>query len=489
MTDGEVRDIGSRRQLLIDDYVIASTRNLKRTFHAARKHGEPVMVPEHPWEGVGTARWPSVLMFGDVVRDEEGRYRMWYTTCTDDMEGGQHDVLYATSEDGLHWHKPLDLGIIEYEGSGANNLLIKNASAQTVMKVDEEVDPSRRYRLLTFDRNVHAYAWRFSADGLHWGEPVGIPALAGKGMCDNLNGAYDDTRGRYVIAVKMFDNTYEHPVIGRLPGPGFRRWFMTTSPDGIECTPLVEMPDLIDEVDRRLYIEGERRSALNTYGISLYAYHGVYLGIQWLFRVADTGGFYACHGGPMDGRLVFSRDAEEQWLIPTREFVLPRGRKGEWDWGMVCGIANRPVLNPEGNEWWYYYGGWNYGHGIGERRACVGLATFRVDGFASIDSLDTEGVLETAPLRFSGRELKLNLDASGQDTVGTRNYARVEVLEAEGSAVRGFRLDDCDPIREDSVGHTVTWNGSSDVSDLAEHEVRLRVHLKGAELYAFQFTN
>ena len=485
---GPTRDIGSRRQLLIDDYVIASTHNLKRTFHTARKHGEPVMVPEYPWEGVGTAPWESVFLFGDVIRDDsEAQYRMWYTTAKKDMKGGQHDVLYATSRDGVRWHKPLDLDIVERDGSGANNLLIEDASVQTVLEIATEPDPRKRYQLLTYDRNVNAYAWRYSPDGLHWGEPVRIPALAGDGMCDNLNGAYDDTRGRYVIAVKKFDNTYEHPVVGRLPGPGFRRWFMTTSRDGIECDPLVEMPGLIDEVDKRLYIEGERCRGLNTYGISMHAYHGVYLGLQWFFRVADSEGFYACHGGPMDGRLLFSREPKEQWLIPTREFVLPRGRKGEWDWGMICGIANRPVLSPGGDEWWYYYGGWSFGHGICQRRACIGLATLRVDGFASIDSLDTDGVLETVPLRFSGRELRLNVNATGQDTEGTPNYALVEMLDAEGNAIEGHAKGDCDAIHVDNVDHTVTWSGNSDVSALAGHEVRLRIYLRGAELYAFQF--
>ncbi len=48
-----VRDIGTRRQLFIDDYLIDSMENLKRSFHAAEKHDSPVMVPEHPREGVG----------------------------------------------------------------------------------------------------------------------------------------------------------------------------------------------------------------------------------------------------------------------------------------------------------------------------------------------------------------------------------------------------------------------------------------------------
>ena len=483
-----VRDIGSRRQLLIDDHVIASTSSLKRSFHPAKKHGPPVIVPEHPWEGVGTADWPSVFLFGDVIWDEEMKlYRMWYTTATKDMEGGQHTVLYATSKDGVRWKKPLDLGTVKYKGSGKNNILIQNTSVQSVVRVDDEPDPEKRYKLLTYDRNVHAYAWYYSADGLHWGEPVIIPALQGEGMFDNLNVAYDDVRGLYVIAVKKFDNRYRHPVVGRLPGPGFRRWFMTTSRDGINCTPLVEMPDLIDGIDKHLYLDGERCGALNTYGISMHAYHGVYLGIQWFFRVSDIKGFYNCHGGPMDGRLLFSRDPKQQWRIPTREFVLPRGRKGEWDWGMACGVANRPVLSPKGDEWWYYYGGWDGGHGTSTRRACIGLAKFRVDGFASVDSFGTEGVLTTAKLTFAGKTLVLNVDASGKDTTGAKHYARVELLDAKGKVIEGYAKDDCDPIHANSVNRTVTWNGKSDVSALAGRVIRMKLYLRGAELYAFQF--
>jgi len=81
-----IRDIGTRRQLFVDDYLIASMENLKRSFHSAEKHGPPVIVPEHPWEGVGTAPWPSVYLFGDVIWDEEDKiYRMWYTSATKDM--------------------------------------------------------------------------------------------------------------------------------------------------------------------------------------------------------------------------------------------------------------------------------------------------------------------------------------------------------------------------------------------------------------------
>jgi hypothetical protein len=461
-------------------------KNLKRSFHPAVKHGPPVMVPEYPWEGVGTAPWSSVYLFGDVIWDEEEQiYRMWYTSATKDVKG-QHSTLYATSKDGINWHKPLNLGIVMYEGSGANNILIQNCGVANVLKVREEPDPNKRYQLFVYDRNVNAYAWRFSADGLHWGEPVVVEAL--KGMYDFGNVAYDETTRMYVLTVKeKHSETYRHPILGKHPGVKFRHWFMTTSKDTVHWTPLVDMLGDFDEMDKVLYMEGEGCAMLNTYGISLFAYHGVYLGIQWVFRITDTGGFWNCNGGPMDGRLLFCREWTKPWQVPSREFVVPRGRKGEWDWGMICGIANRPVRNRQGDEWWYYYGGWDGGHGTSNRRACIGIAKFRVDGFASIDTFGTEGVLRTTNLKFVGNKLKLNADASGEDTTGVKNYIRGELLDEAGRVIEGYSQSDCDSIHVDSVDHVVTWRGNSDLSKLAGRVISVKLYMKGAELYALQF--
>ncbi|MFC1596499.1 HEAT repeat domain-containing protein [Planctomycetota bacterium] len=482
----DVRNIASRRQLFIDDYLIASTQNLKRSFHPAQKHPSPVMVPEHPWEGVDTAPWPSVYLFGDVLWDEDQKiYRMWYTSATEDAKG-QHNVLYATSTDGVRWHKPLDLGIVQYEGSGRNNILIQNCSAENVLRVDDEPDAKKRYQLFTYDRNVNAYAWRFSPDGLHWSEPRPVPMLAG--MYDMGNVAYDDTRGTYVMAVKKHhSDTYRHPVLGKHPGVRFRRWLMTTSEDTVDWTPPIDLLGDFDELDKTLYMGGEGCAMLNTYGLSLHAYHGVYLAVQWMFRITDAEGFWNCHGGPMDGRLLFSRDSSKAWQIPTREFVIPRGPKGDWDWGMICGVANRPVKSPDGSQWWYYYGGWDGGHGTSRRRACVGIAKFRVDGFASLDTFGTEAVLTTTKLKFTGDKLLLNVDASGKNTADEKNFARVELTDADGGPLEGHTQDDCDPIHVNSVDHVVTWRGTSDVSKLAGRVIRVKIHMKGAELYALQF--
>jgi hypothetical protein len=342
--------------------------------------------------------------------------------------------------------------------------------------------------MFTYDRNIDAYAWRYSPDGIRWGDPVPIPVL--KGMFDIGNVDYDADSGKYVLAIKEgHSSDYDHPVLGKHPEINFRHWLFSTSVDGLNWTPLVDMLGDFDETDRRLYMEGENCSMLNTYGISINAYHGLYIGLQWMFRITDPAGFWNCHGGPMDGRLLVSRDWGKPWQIPSREFLLPRGKKGDWDWGMICGISNRPVLSPDGREWWYYYGGWTHGHGISERTACIGLAKFRVDGFASIDSLDTEGFLTTRRLTFAGNRLLLNVDASGEDSVGNENYAIVELLNSRGDVIEGYSRESCDIITTDEVNREVTWRGEFDISQLEGREIRARIYLKGAELYAIQFTH
>ena len=413
-------------------------------------------------------------------------YKMWIYRGHEGYARGQHSSLYATSKDGIHWHKPLDLGIVKYNGSGANNMLLRNSSVENVIRRDDLSDPEKRYQFFTFDRNINSYAWRFSADGIHWGKPRAVPLL--QGMYDGANVAYDETREIYVMAVKAtHSSTYVHPVLGKHPQVYFRHWHMTTSKDTVNWTPLVDMLGDFDELDKTLYMKGEHCTMLNDYGVSLYAYHGVYLGIQWMFRITDATALGGLNGGPMDGRLVFSREWNKPWQIPTREFMIPHGNKGEWDWGMICGVANRPVVSPDGKEWWYYYGGWDGDHGIVSRRACIGLAKFRVDGFASIDSLGTEGSFTTPALKFTGGALKLNVDATGADVAGAKNYVRVELLDAGGKPLKGFSKSDCDPIHDNDVNRTVTWKGKNSVSELAGKIVRMKIYVRGAEVYAFQF--
>ena len=59
--------------------------------------------------------------------------------------------------------------------------------------------------------------------------------------------------------------------------------------------------------------------------------------------------------------------------------------------------------------------------------------------------------------------------------------------DAEGKALPGFALDDCEETFGDSIEREVAWKAGKDVSALAGKAVRLRFVLKDADVFAYRF--
>ena len=87
----------------------------------------------------------------------------------------------------------------------------------------------------------------------------------------------------------------------------------------------------------------------------------------------------------------------------------------------------------------------------------------------------------TKPLTFSGTQLEINYSTSAAGQM------RVELQDADGNALPGFALADCEPISGDQISRGVTWKGGSDVSALAGKPVTLRFEMSDADLFAIQF--
>src|SRR5688572_24931721 len=104
-------EAGPSRYLFLDPAFVREAQGATlRTNPPVRE--DRVMVSDRPWE-------QFMITFYTTVRDEGGRLRMWYI-CRDKEQKG--NLAYAESVDGLNWTKP-ELGISEYEGSTANNLV------------------------------------------------------------------------------------------------------------------------------------------------------------------------------------------------------------------------------------------------------------------------------------------------------------------------------------------------------------------------------
>ncbi len=89
------------RILFIDDAQIASSRDVERKIHPARRyHGNPVVTSDCAWEA-------AEVIVG-TVRKEAERYRMWYHTYATGPGRNGFDPflrslhLYAESADGPH---------------------------------------------------------------------------------------------------------------------------------------------------------------------------------------------------------------------------------------------------------------------------------------------------------------------------------------------------------------------------------------------------
>ena len=84
--------VDHRRQLFLDDEIIASMTRVKREIHPAAKHpANPLIWPDQPWES------KTSVIYGSVIRDGD-TYRMWYHS--------EPGVSYAESDDGIRWIKP-----------------------------------------------------------------------------------------------------------------------------------------------------------------------------------------------------------------------------------------------------------------------------------------------------------------------------------------------------------------------------------------------
>ena len=114
-------EIGSRRQLLVDDTLIERTGGeVELRLHSPVER-EVVFTHDRPWEG-GYSGYNTLFRDGD-------RYRMVYRAAAWPGIGKEPSlsVCLAESRDGIHWVRP-ELGLVEFQGSKKNNIILSGKS-------------------------------------------------------------------------------------------------------------------------------------------------------------------------------------------------------------------------------------------------------------------------------------------------------------------------------------------------------------------------
>ena len=131
-----------------------------------------------------------------------------------------------------------------------------------------------------------------------------------------------------------------------------------------------------------------------------------------------------------------------------------------------------------GDELRLYYAGYDGYHDYLPFHAAIGVATLRKDGFASLDGGDNPGTVTTKRLKGLQGKLRLNCEAGA-------GLLQVEVLDADGRVVPGYKRMECAEPRRDGVDQVVTWQEHEELP-AGDAPLRLRFHLKNASLYAFK---
>lgn len=426
--------VGIERQLFLDDTPIASMQGIRRTFHPVAKYGRnPIMVPEKPWETQARSILPLT-----VLRDpNSGSLRLWYSAWGKQMDKPTY-MCVADSTDGIHWTRP-DLGLIEFQGSKQNNI-IREGRMFRVLYDPRDTDPSRRYKAIIRDAGFLA---GFSPDGLRWKTTVPVLQKA----FDATSVHWDPIGSKWIASCKIMHE-------------GRRARGYAESKDFTHWTDVAFM----------MTVDGRDGPADQLYSMAISRYERLYVGLLKIYHT-DT--------DRCDVQLTFSRDAR-QWSRPERRPFLPNAAtRGEWDYGNIDPPEQSIRM---GDELWFFYSGRSTLHNQKPNDGAMGLATLRLDGFASLNAGNEPGLLVTRPLLLKGKSLYVNADAKDGEV-------RAEVLSAASGhaqgSIPGLGMDQSTPLRRDSVRQELTWGGSPGLGSLVGKPIRLSFRIRNARLFAF----
>ena len=439
-----VVDMGARRELFVDRFLIDRLNGVQLKLH--EPHLAPPMVRPVNNQEMEIA---TIIKDGDLFR--------LYTRDPRGMKKTGDDTIvtrYCESRDGIHWTKPT-LGLYEVDGSRANNVILHEGGICATFSPFLDTRPGlwipgrpevpndhlavdRRFKALggiLRDGGLFAFT---SDDGIRWSKLREQPVITSEELAfDSQNVAFWSPGEQcYVCYFRTWKTSQ-----GKL-----RTISRSTSQDFVSWSePVALDPNF----------PGEQLYTNQTH--PYFRAPHIYIALPTRFhpRRGDSTDilFMTARGdGPYD------RTFREAFIRPGLD--LNR-------WGNRSNYAALNVVPTSPTEMSIY-------------TTPFRRFTLRTDGFASVHSGADIGEMLTHPLRFDGRSLELNYSTSGGGSL------RVELQDAGGRSLPGFRLDDCQILVGDSVRQQVSWTGG-DLSSLAGTPVRLRFVMLECDVFSLKF--
>ena len=480
--------IGSRREVLWDEYLIDRAEGVYVRMHRPEYRGEAFRC-DAPWEGAHSG-------YFQIFRDER-LIRMYYRGSgggfdeEGDRKGTDSDRwCYAVSRDGKTFERvPLDVCTKpEYPGS---NIFFPGSHDNIHICLDTNPDcpKEEKYKALIGTHRQTLEYWK-SGDGIHFAfERV----LVDDGAYDSMNVAFWDTNTQQYFL-------FYRGMHGERAKDG--KWSREGGGIAYHNTGLIRDVRVRTSKD---FVTWSRPQML-AFGPDAEDYELYTNQVQPYYRAK-----HMMIGFPM---RYFDRWEDEQNYpsLPAwpqrRQMIIAEGRTGT---AITDGIVmtsrdglhfrrtDEAFISPgpeDGSNWFYGNAGPSLGmieteSDIPGRPREISLyfsANYRVgdvvlrrwavrlDGFFSWRADFAGGTVLTKPFVFEGEELYLNFATSAL------GHVRIVICDQEGNVIPGY---DTGRIFGDSIRRKAGF--AEDLSALSGKPVRLRIELKDADLYSFRF--
>lgn len=453
----QILQLGDRREIFIDSYLIQDLKNVTLKLHNPEYKGK-VMDFDLPWEG-------QFSLYTTILRDGS-LYRMYYRgRSAINADNSMAEVTcYAESFDGIHWRKP-NLGFYKIDGSSENNILLAEAAPVThnfCPFIDDNPNRTLRHRYKAIGGSGKSGLIVYvSEDGLHWEKLRDEPIIT-KGAFDSQNLAFwSASEGVYVCYF-------------RTSNKGIRSVSRATSKDFLTWTEPVAM-EFGDTPLEHLYTQ-----QTSPYFRAPHIYIATAARFMPKRQVLTDEQAQAIGVNPSyfgdcsDAVLLSTRGGSHYDRTFMESFIRPRSGLENW-----VSRTNYPALNvvQTGPEEMSVYVNEHYA----QPTAQLARYAFRIDGFSSLNAGYAGGEVVTKPFTFSGKEMEINFNTSAAGEI------RFELQDDKGKPYPGFTAEDCQVLIGNQTDRIVEWKGKTDVSALAGKPVRLRILMKDADLYAFKF--
>ena len=448
----------------------------------ARRMG-PLLKAERPWE-------EGSVTITTIIKDG-GMYRGWagpFTTSGDPP--GQKHYMYFESADGMNWKRP-DAGVVEYNGSRANNIVNIFETDGGSIFVDPSAPAAERYKLIaegpfsrqaveayvrkrpgvwdprsarTKDGGVHAVKGAVSADGIHWTmfpEPLVIE------VTDTQLTAYYDTRLRKYVAFTRTWPAHErsaHFKSEKRSWTSMRRSIGRSETSDFHSLPLAETilePGLDLLPSDVLYT-----NAKTTYP-GAPDQHILFPSIWHMSRDNTSITMATSH----DGRM---------WHFMPGAPVLSTGPFGDFDGGCIFAHPNLTEL-PNG-DFILPYTGYNVPHKYPRKswKYSLGYAVWPKGRIVALEAAE-HGEFATVTFIPPGRKLRVNAVTPRAGSI------LVEVAGADRKPLAGRSFAEATPIVGDHTATVLSWNGNEDLGHPENSPIFLRFRMDQAQIFSLEF--